>query len=253
MKKLICIVLVLVMVLAMTSCADTSKAIYKAAVLAYEAGMYESAGVAFGSLDDFEDSAAYLATINAKKLTAEASNIVDDPATEENEVDAEKPVPVVSNVEFVYQNDNVVKEVITHNDGTVTKNYYKYDDLGNCTSETINHPDGTKTTYSHHFDGNVKLRTIRINPNNSQETFEYAHDENGRIMFHEARLADGTLERGVYYYNDKGRLYYIVTTSGNITAYKYNAFGHLTKVTVSNNGTALTSTSYEYEYECSVK
>lgn len=253
MKKLICIVLVLVMVLAMTSCADKSKAIYKAAVLAYEAGMYESAGTAFGTLNGFEDSDAYLATIQATKLTAKISDVVDDPATEENEVDAEKPVPVVSDVEFVYQNGNVVKEIITHKDGTVTKNYYKYDDMGNCTSETINHPDGTKTKYSHHFDGNVKLRTIRINPNNSQETFEYAHDENGRIMFHEARLADGTLERGVYYYNNKGRLQYLVTTAGDITAYKYNAFDHLTKVTVSRNGISLSATSYEYDYECSIK
>lgn len=253
MKKLICIVLVLVLALAMTSCADKDKAIYKAAVLAYEAGMYESAGNAFGSLDDFEDSAAYLASINAKKLTAEVGTVTDDPATEENENEAEKPVPVISNVEYVYKDKLVIKEIVTHADGTVTQNFYEYDDLGNCTSETINHPDGTKTVLSHHYDGNVKLRTIRTNPNNSKETFEYACDEAGRVIYHEVMLADGTLERGVYYYNDKGHLHYLVTTTGDLTAYKYTHFGHPSKITYSHNGEPVSTVSYSYDYFCSVE
>jgi len=253
MKRLICIVLVLVMVLSMTGCVDKSKAIYKAAVLAYEAGKYEAAGIAFGSLYEFEDSADYLATIHAKKITSEVGTVTDDPATEDNEAEAEKPVLVMSGVEYTYKDGNVIKETVTHPDGSVTKNFYKYDDLGNCTSETINHPDGTKTMLVHQFEGNVKMRTIRTNPNNTKDVIAYACDENGRVMFHEATLSDATLERAVYYYNDRGNLQYLVTTAGNMTAYKYNAFGHLTKVTESTNGEALTVTNYEYEYICTIE
>lgn len=249
MKKLICVVLILVMLLAMTGCDAKETGIYRAAVIAYEMGMYKAASSALGSLENFEDAQILLATIHAKKVSGTQSLKLNDPSTLEDESELEDVPPIVANIEFVYDGNNLIKETLTYEDGTVTKNYYKYDELGNCTSETINHTDGTKTILSHHYDGYIKLRTIRTNPNGSKETFEYEHDEFGRIVFHQAMLSDGTIEKAVYTYNDKGLLASIARNTSEITTYKYNYFGHLTKEILTTFGFHHSITTYTYQYE----
>ena len=234
MKKLICLLLALVMVMAMTACGDENKEPYEEAVAAYNNGMYEEAAEKLAALGDYKDAAQLLSSITAEKagVTMEITNADGS---------------VSADVEYVIKDGNLIKEIITHTDGTVTKNYYKFDDQGNCTSETINHVDGSKTKLSNFFEGTAKVRTIRTNPNNSKDTYEYTCDETGKVVSHVLTLSDGTVEEATYSYNEQGLLAVIASNSGN-TTFEYNVFGDLVKESVEANGQVVTATTYAYVY-----
>ena len=65
MKKLICLLLALVMVMAMAACGDENKKPYEEAVAAYNAGNYEEASLKLVALGDYKDAASLLASIKA--------------------------------------------------------------------------------------------------------------------------------------------------------------------------------------------
>ena len=229
MKKILCAVLAIVMVLAMAACADENKDAYKAALAAYESGDYESASLQLYALGDYKDAAEKLANIRA-----EIAGVTVETKTAEGTVTA--------TVECVYQDGNLIKENITHADGTVTKNYYKYDDQGLCTSEILNHRDGGKTKLSHFYEDGIRVRTVRTNPNDSKDTFVYT-SENGKITAHTLTLSDGTTEEAVYTYAETtGRLVSVKTGEAE-TVYTYDQFGNVT-----NELAGETEISYIYNY-----
>ena len=234
MKKLICVLLAMVMVMAMTACGDENKKPYEEAVAAYNNGYYEEAATKLAALGDYKDAASLLASINAEKAGVTTTVTTAD-GTETTEV------------EYIFKNGNLIKETVTYADGTVTKNYYKFDDQGNCTSETINHADGGKTMISNFYEGTCKVRTIRTNPNNSKDVYEYTCDESGKILSHVLTLSDDTVEEATYTYNEQGLLTAISSTSGN-TTFEYNVFGDLVKETVEANGAVVCTTTYAYIY-----
>ena len=201
MKKLICLLLALIMVVSMTACGDENKKPYEEAVAAYNNGYYEEAAAKLAALGDYKDAATLLASIKAEKA-------------------------------------GVALDVTTA-------------DLGNCTSETLNHADGGKTMVSHFYEGTNKVRTIRTNPNNSKDTYEYTCDENGKVLSHVLTLADGTVEEATYSYNEQGQLTVISAASGN-TTFEYNAFGDVVKEAVEANGEVVSATTYAYTYMFSI-
>ena len=67
MKKLICLLLALVMVMAMTACGDENKEPYEEAVAAYNNGYYEEAAEKLAALGDYKDAASLLSSITAEK------------------------------------------------------------------------------------------------------------------------------------------------------------------------------------------
>ena len=97
MKKLICVLLALVMVMAMTACGDENKKPYEDAVAAYNAGNYEEAANKLAALGDYEDAASMLATIKAEKAGATVT------VTDENGT-------VSSEVEYIFKDGNLIKE-----------------------------------------------------------------------------------------------------------------------------------------------
>ena len=234
MKKLICLLLALVMVMAMTACGDENKEPYEEAVAAYNNGMYEEAAEKLAALGDYKDAAQLLSSITAEKagVTMEITNA-------EGNVSAD--------VEYVIKDGNLIKETFTYADGTVTKNYYKYDDSGLCSSETLNQIDGGKVVISHLYDNGIKTRSIRTNADKSKDTYEYTCDESGKVISHVLTLSDGTVEEATYTYNDQGLLTAIAATSGT-TNYEYNAFGDLVKESVEANGEVVSATTYAYVY-----
>lgn len=238
MKKLICLLLALIMVVSMTACGDENKKPYEEAVAAYNNGYYEEAAAKLAALGDYKDAATLLASIKAEKAGVALDVTTADGTTS-------------THVEYIFKNGNLIKENISHADGTVTKNYYKFDDLGNCTSETLNHADGGKTMVSHFYEGTNKVRTIRTNPNNSKDTYEYTCDENGKVLSHVLTLADGTVEEATYSYNEQGQLTVISAASGN-TTFEYNAFGDVVKEAVEANGEVVSATTYAYTYMFSI-
>ena len=125
MKKLICLLLALVMVMAMTACGDENKKPYEEAVAAYNNGMYEEAAEKLAALGDYKDAAQQLSFI-----TAEKSGVSLEIANADGKVSAD--------VEYVIKDVKLIKETFTYADGAVVKNYYKYDDAGLCSSETLN-------------------------------------------------------------------------------------------------------------------
>lgn len=235
MKKLICMLLAVVMVLAMAACADENKEAYEAAVAAYNEGAYEDAANKLAALGDYEDAAAMLATITAEKagVTTEVTT-ADGTAT--------------ANTEFVFKDGNLIKETVTHADGTVTKNYYKYDAEGLCTSETHNQIDGGKFVINHLYENGIEIRAIRTNADKSKDTYEYTCDESGKILSHVLTLSDGTVEEATYSYNEAGQLTVISTADGTTTTYEYNAFGDVIKEAVAVNGEVVSTTTYAYVY-----
>ena len=234
MKKLICLLLVLVMVMAMTACGDENKKPYEEAVAAYNAGNYEEASVMLIALGDYKDAASLLASIKAEK-----SGVTTTVTTAEGEV--------TTTSEYVIKDGNLVKENITLADGTVIKNYYKYDDNGLCSSETRNQADGGKVVINHLYEDGIKVRSIRTNANKTKDNYEFTCDESGKVMSHVLTFADNTVEEATYTYNEAGQLSVISATSGN-TTFEYNAFGDCVKETVEANGEVVRATTYAYIY-----
>ena len=234
MKKLICLLLALVMVMAMAACGDENKEAYEEAVAAYNAGSCEEAATKLAALGDYKDAAALLATIKAEKSGVTAEVTTADGT-------------VTTTTEYVFKNGELVKENITLADGTVIKNYYKYDDNGLCSSETRNQADGSKVVINHLYEDGVKVRTIRTNANKSKDNYEFTCDESGKVVSHVLTFADNTTEEATYSYNEAGQLSVISATSGN-TTFEYNAFGDCVKETVEANGEVVSATTYTYIY-----
>ena len=233
MKKLICALLALVMVMAMTACGDENKKPYEDAVAAYNAGNYEEAATKLAALGDYSDATSLLATIQAEKAgaTVEIANAEGTTSSE---------------VAYTFKDGNMIKETITYADGTEIKNYYKYDEAGLCSSETLNTVDGGKIVINHFYENGIKVRTVRTNADKSKDTYVYTCDENGKILSHVLTLSDNTKEEATYSYNEQGLL---TTISGTtVTEFAYNAFGDLVKETVSENGEVIDSTTYAYIY-----
>ena len=208
MKKLICVLLALVMVMAMTACGDENKKPYEDAVAAYNAGNYEEAATKLAALGDYSDAASLLATIQAEKAGATVEIANGEGSTS-------------SEVAYTFKDGNMIKETITYADGTEIKNYYKYDEAGLCSSETLNTVDGGKIVINHFYENGIKVRTVRTN-------------------------ADKSKEEATYSYNEQGLLTTISGTT--VTEFTYNAFGDLVKETVSENGEVIDSTTYAYIY-----
>lgn len=235
MKKLICLLLALVMVMAMTACADENKKPYEEAVAAYNAGDYENAVQMLKALGDYEDAAQLLATIKTEK-----TGVTMNTTTTEG-IDT-------SSVEYTFKDGNLIKETLTHADGTVTKNYYKYNDINLCTSETHNNVDGTKTIINNFYKDSIKLRSTRINPNKTKDTYEYTCDEQGKVLTHVLTLADGTVEEAVYNYDTvTGQLVSIMTANSSNT-FAYNQFGDLSNETLTIDGVEVYKATYTYTY-----
>ena len=238
MKKLICMLLALVLVMAMSACSDENKKPYEEAVAAYNAGSYEEAAGKLAALGDYKDAASLLASIRAEKAGV---------TTEVTTADG----TVSTTTEYIFKDGNLVKENITLADGTVVKSYYKYDENGLCTSETHGQADGTKVVINHLYENGVKVRTIRTNANKSKDTYAFTCDENGTILSHVLTFADNSVEEATYSYNEAGQLSVISSTSGN-TTYEYNVFGDVVKETVEANGEVICATTYAYVYTFTV-
>lgn len=239
MKKLICVLLALVMVMAMTACGDENKKPYEEAVAAYNAGNYGEAATKLAALGEYADAASLLASIQATYTTAVVETV-----TAEDTVKAE--------VEYVFKDGNLVKETITHADGTVTKNYYKYDEAGLCTSETLNQADGGKVVINHLYDGGIKTRTIRTNADKSKDTYEFTCDESGKVISHVLKLADGTVEEATYTYSDVTGWLSSIQSGNTTTVYTYDQFNNKTNEYVNVDGADVSETSYFYNYTYSI-
>jgi len=235
MKKLICLLLALMMVMAMTACGDENKKPYEEAVAAYDAGNYEDAATKLAALGDYKDAASLLATISAEKagVSMEVTN-------------AEGTVS--SETEYIFKDGNLIKENITYADGTVVKNYYKYNDNGLCTSETRNDLNGGKTVLNHFYEDGIKIRSIRTNPNKTTDTYEYTCDESGKILSHVLTLADGTVEDAVYSYDEATGLLISIMTADSSNTFAYNRYGDVTKEALTVNGQEVSKVTYTYTY-----
>ena len=234
MKKLICLLLAVMMVMAMTACGDENKKPYEEAVAAYNNGYYEEAANKLAALGDYEDAAAMLASI-----TAEKSGVTTTVTAADGEV--------TTTTEYVFKDGNLIKENITYADGTVIKNYYKYNDEGLCTSETLNDLEGGKTVINHFYEDGMKIRSIRTNPNKTTDTYEYTSDENGKVISHVLTLSDGTVEEATYTYNEQGLLS-VISCANSTTTVEHNAFGDVVKEALTENGEVVCATTYTYIY-----
>ena len=247
MKKLICTVLVLIMAVAMVACvgqdketvetkiADENQATYEEAVAAHKDGDYAKAFELLTKLGDYEDAAQLLATIKADK-----TGVSVEMATAEG--------TTTSNTEYIFKDGNLIKETITHADGTVAKNYYKYNDIDLCTSETINNVDGTKTVINHFYKDGIKIRSIRTNPDKTKDTYEFTCDEQGKILTHVLTLADGTVEEAVYNYDEATGLLVSIMTANSSNTFAYNHFGDLSHETLTVDGKEVYKATYTYNY-----
>ena len=247
MKKLICLLLALVMVVAMVACvgevketvetqkANENKVTYEEAVAAYNAGAYAAAIEKLTVLGDYEDAAQLLATIKAEKTGVSVEMTTPEGST-------------ANNVEFVFKDGNLIKETTTYADGTVIKNYYKYNDAGLCTSETLNGLDGGKTVINHFYEDGNKIRSIRTNPDKTKDTYEYTCDENGKIVTHVLTLADGTVEEAVYSYDEATGLLVSVMTPVSSNTFTYNRYGDVASESLTVNGQEVNKITYTYCY-----
>ena len=234
MKKLICLLLALMMVMAMAACGDENKKPYEEAVAAYNDGYYEDAAAKLAALGDYKDAASLLASISAEKASVSV-----EVTTAEGTVNSE--------VEYIFKDGNLIKENITYTDGTVIKNYYKYNDEDLCTSETLNDLEGGKTILNHFYEDGIKIRSIRTNPDKTTDTYAFTCDEAGKVTSHVLTLSDGTVDEAVYTYNELGQLTVVSGTTGT-TTYEYNAFGDVVKEAVTENGEVVCATTYTYIY-----
>ncbi len=238
MKKLICLMMAIIMVMTMAACADETEKTYEEAVAAYNAGNYAEAFEKLTILGDYEDAAQLLATIGAEVTGATVETTTADGT-------------VTTKEEYVFSHGNLVKEAITHADGTVIKNYYKYDFSNRCTSETLNQVGGGKVVINHLYDDNMKTRSIRTNVDKSKDTYEYICDENGNVVRHTLTFSDGTMDQATYGYNAQG-LVTMITGSTSITTYEYDTFGNVVKEAVTENNEVVYSATYTYDYIFSV-
>ena len=174
MKKLICMLLALVMVLAMVACGDENKEAYKAAVAAYNNGEYENAANQLAALGEYKDAASMLATI-----TAEKAGVTTTVTTVEGEV--------TTTTEYIFKDGNLIKEAITLADGTQVKNYYKYDENGLCTSETLNQADG----------GKVISHVLTLSDSTTEEA-TYSYNEQGLLSVISATSGNTTYEYNAF-------------------------------------------------------
>ena len=239
MKKLLCALLAAVMILAMAACGkDESKAAYEQAVAAYNSGDYEAAYTMLTALGDYQDAAQMLDTITAQKVSA----LVETPDGNSHQI------------AYTMKNGNVVKQEITYADGTVVKNYYKYNDDGLCTSEILGQADDTKVNVNHFYDGTTLVRTIRTNPGGMRDTYEYTCDASGKVVSHVLTFADNSKQEGVYSYDEAGRLQTLTCTGADAQTiqYEYNEFGDLIRETVSADGETSFTTAITYTYAFSV-
>lgn len=243
MKKLICTMLALMMVMAMAACGnqseevaetDPNQAVYEQACIAYNSGDYETAYNLFSELGDYKESAQMLATIKTEK----ASVTVETTTTEGVDI---------TNVEYIFKDGNLIKETFTHADDTVTKNYYKYNDINLCTSQTLNDVDGGKTVINNFYKDSIKIRSTRTNPDKSKDTYEYTCDDSGKVISHVLTLADGTVEEAVYNYDEAGRLVSIMTT-GSSNTFAYNQYGDVSNESLTVNGQEVYKATYTYSY-----
>ena len=239
MKTLICLLLALGMILAMAACGDELKKPYEAAVSAYNAGNYAIAYEMLQNLGNYEDATQMLASIQVEKTGANVETITAEGT-------------VSSNVEYIFTDGNLVKENITHADGTVIKNYYKYNDAGLCTSETLNQIDGGKVVINHLYEDGIKVRSIRTNADKTKDTYVYACDAQGKILSHVLTLSDGTVEEAAYSYDDVTGLLLSIVSAGNSTTFAYNSYNDMVMETVSANGAEISKTAYTYIYNYSV-
>jgi len=247
MKKLICLLLVLIMVMAMVACvgevketvetkkADENMATYEEAVAAYNAGAYAEAIEKLTALGDYEDAAQLLATIKAEKAGVSVEMTTPEGIT-------------TNNVEYIFKDGNLIKETVTHADGAVTKNYYKYNDIGLCTSETHNDVDGGKTVINNFYKDSTKIRSIRTNPDKTKDTYEYTCDEQGNILTHVLTLADGTVEEAVYNYDEVTGLLVSIMTANSSNTFAYNQFGDVSNETLTVDGKEVYKATYTYNY-----
>lgn len=237
MKKLICLICALMLVFALVGCNDEMAPVYEQAVAAMENGKYAEAYPLLVNLGDYKDAKALLATIHAEKVSAEVET-----------------AGVTMNVDYTLKNGNVVKEVVTVADGSQLKNYYKFNANGLCTSEILGQADGGKVNINHFYEGNVIVRTVRTNASGLKDTYVYTCDTNGRIAAHTLTFSDGSVQEGVYNYNELGQLVKLECTgAGEETiAYEYNEHGDVYQETVTS-GDSQTVTTYIYTYAFTVK
>jgi uncharacterized lipoprotein YehR (DUF1307 family) len=127
MKKLICMILAVFLLVSLAACQDAREGDYVLATNALESGRYADAYPILAELGDYKDAKALLATIHAEKQSA----VVD--------IDG-----VHMEIEYVIKNGNVVKEIRTVSGGDQIKSYYKFNAEGLCTSEIHAQADGSK-------------------------------------------------------------------------------------------------------------
>lgn len=235
MKKLICLLLALMMVMTMAACGDENKKPYEEAVAAYNAGDYANAANMLKALGEYQDAAQLLATIHAEKTGVTVETTTTEGVT-------------TSKVAYIFKDGNMIKETITHADGAVTKNYYKYNDIGLCTSETHNDVDGGKTVINNFYKDSIKIRTTRTNPDKTKDTYEYTNDEQGKVVNHVLTLADGTVEEAAYSYDAATGLLVSIITVNSSNAFTYNQYGDLSTETLTVNGAEVYKANYTYDY-----
>ena len=95
MKKLICLLLALVMMMAMVACGNENKEVYEAAVAAYNSGYYAEAAEKLAALGDYKDAAQLLASISAEVSGATVETVTADGT-------------VTTDEEYTFQKGNLV-------------------------------------------------------------------------------------------------------------------------------------------------
>lgn len=215
--------------------ADVTAATYEEAVAAYDSGSYEEAIEKLSVLGEYKDAAQMLAAIHTEKTGMTMETITSEGVT-------------TSNVEYTFQDGNLVMETVTHADGTVTKNYYQNNDIGLCTSETHNEANGEKTVIQNFYKDGIKIRTDRTNPDKSKDVCVYTCDEQGKILTHVLTLADGTVEEAVYNYDDETGLLVSIMTEDSSNIFAYNQYGDVSNETLTANGEEVYKIIYAYDY-----
>lgn len=234
MKKLICMILAVFLLVSLAACQDAREGDYVLATNALESGRYADAYPILAELGDYKDAKALLATIHAEKQSA----VVD--------IDG-----VHMEIEYVIKNGNVVKEIRTVSGGDQIKSYYKFNAEGLCTSEIHAQADGSKVNINHFYEGSTPVRTVRTNANGLKDTFVYTCDENNKVVSHVLTFSDGGVQEATYTYNEQGLLATLACTgAGEETlTYEYNVYGDVEKETSVNPfGESVTKYNYTYSY-----
>ena len=202
---------------------------------AYNAGDYANAANMLKALGEYQDAAQLLATIHAEKTGVTVETTTTEGVT-------------TSKVAYIFKDGNMIKETITHADGAVTKNYYKYNDINLCTSETRYDVEGGKTLINNFYKDSILIRTTHTNPDKSKDVFEYTCDEQGKILTHVLTLADGTVEEAVYSYDEATGLLASIATANSYQTFAYNQFGDLSNEFLTIDGVDIHKAAYTYNY-----